>query len=110
MEKKFIDPINFYQDLENTPERASFKRIIEMLNFLRGCGFKIEAWKLYNKPHWRISANNFTWHCRSHHEAFNHLYPFYYEEKQKQYRAYLKKRGDKIRDELKEVRSEDERK
>lgn len=106
MKKKNLNIVNFYEDLEKQPQRATLKKVIEMMNYLKSVGYQIEAWKRFDKPQWKIYANNWAWHCRSHHEAYNHLYPFYFEEKQKEYSEYLKKKSERIAKELGEIKNE----
>lgn len=107
--KKAIEPIAFYEELDKQPVRASQKRVVEMIRFLKECGFQLEAWKRIDKPYWQIICNQWVWHCRSHKEAFNHLYPFYYEEKQREYQRYMQKRAEKIKEEMRKDKNEAKR-
>ena len=102
MAKKIYDFETFYNELDNKPRRISEVRVREMITFLHSKGFRIDAWKRVSFPHWTIQSNQFYWNCKSHIEAFNHIYPYYYEYKQKAYAEYMKKKAEKLRKELKE--------
>ena len=88
MEKE-LKPTNYFTE---EPDRVSSKKILDMIQYLKRRGYKIEVWKRVDKAWWKIYSNHWTWYCRSHHEAFNHLYPFYQEEKQKEYQEYIKRK------------------
>ena len=104
--QKVIEPIAFYEELDKQPARASYKRVIEMLTYLKECGYIITAWKRFDKPWWQLRANQWYWECRSHKEAYNHLYPFYYQEKQKAYTEWMKQRNERYLKELEKEKNE----
>lgn len=99
--KTELEPVGILEEEPEYINRVHPKRILEMIKYLNESGYKIEAWKRVDKPHWKIVSKTWSWTCRSHLEAYNYLFPFVAEQRKKDYSDYMQERAERYRREMK---------
>jgi hypothetical protein len=79
-------------------QRVSFEKIRAMGEYLKRKGYPLQIFKELNSSNWTVRLKNTVYKFTENYQVLNLLKPLVDEEQDKDYRNYLKRREERLRD------------